>query len=213
VESVARDWAADRKRREPEPALLVFCPVKCESYFTDNGGIKNRSAELEKRFHDTYGPVIRAVRQAAPLATMLYAPVDTLGCVELVEADWPEDDSGQVLFTAKYRIREPKIVARVGVDDVMRAICKQLVEGRRQLEVRQGQILDEHASRASVHAGRDEGFFRNLWLMISRERKAREAAALAATEEAKENARRVAALDIVLKQIAAGRFGPRVKTL
>jgi GTPase SAR1 family protein len=213
VESVARDWATERKRREPEPALLVFCPVKCESYFTDNGGIKNRSAELERRFHDTYGAVIRAVRQAAPLATLLYAPVDTLGCVELVDAEWPEPEAGQVSFSATYRIREPKIVSRVGVDDVMRAICKQLVEGRRLLDVRQSEILDEQAAIARGHAELDEGFFRNLWLIISRERKAREEAARIATEEARDNARRVAALDSVLKQIAAGKFGPRVKTL
>jgi GTPase SAR1 family protein len=169
VESVARDWATERKRREPEPALLVFCPVKCESYFTDNGGAKNRSAELERRFRDTYGSVIRAVRQ-------------------------------------------PKIISRVGVDDVMRAICKQLVEGRRLLDVKQGEVLDERASIASEYAGRNEGFFRNIWLVISRERKAREEAARVAGGEARENARRVAALDSVLKQIAAGHFGPRVKT-
>jgi GTPase SAR1 family protein len=213
VESVARDWAVERKRREPEPGLVVFCPVKCESYFTDNGGAKNRSAELEKRFHETYGPVIKAVRTAAPLATMLYAPVDTLGCVQLVTADWPEKEDGEISFSARYRIRPPKIVSRVGVDDVMRAICKQLVEGRRLLDVQQGDALDERSKRAHDYAHQNEGFFRNLWLVVSRERKAREEAARSASGEAKENARRVAALDRVLKQIAAGRFGPRIKTL
>ena len=37
VEQVARNWAIERNLRPAEPALLVFCPVKCESYFTDNG--------------------------------------------------------------------------------------------------------------------------------------------------------------------------------
>lgn len=44
VEQVARDWAIERNRRSQEPALIAFCPVKCESYFTDNGGRRNKSA-------------------------------------------------------------------------------------------------------------------------------------------------------------------------
>jgi hypothetical protein len=214
VEQVARDWAIERNRRPAEPALLAFCPVKCESYFSDNGGLKNRSAELSRRFHEAYAGVIKAVRDEAPAASVLYAPVDTIGCVELVDARWTKHPAGEkVAFSAEYRIREPSRISRVGVDDLMRAICKQLVEGRRLIDEEEGAILTERAAQAQVYAQRDEGFFRNLLIMVNGERKARRRAASDRSGEAQEVARRVAALKSELKRIAGSRFGPRADEL
>jgi hypothetical protein len=213
VEQVARDWAKERNRRPAEPALVAFCPVKCESYFADNGGFKSRSAELSKRFHEAYAGVIKAVRDEAPAASVLYLPVDTIGCVELIDVEWPADPAtSETAFSAAYRIREPRRISRVGVDDLMRAICKQLVAGRRMLEVRDEDVLSERAAQALQYAQRNEGFFRNVWLQLNGERTARARAASDRSAEAQEAARRVAALDGVLKQIAAGRYGPRAET-
>jgi hypothetical protein len=213
VEDVARDWAIERNRRPAEPALLAFCPVKCESYFNDNGGLKNKSAELARRFHDTYAGVINAVRAEAPQAGVLYAPVDTIGCVELIDAHWPSAADGKTEFSANYRIRDPRRISRVGVDDLMRAICRQLVQGRRLLDAREGEELSDRADQARDYATRDEGFFRNIWMMFNGERNARRLAAQSSREEAEETERRVKALDSVLKQIAGGRLGPRAETL
>lgn len=214
VEDVARDWAIERNRRSAEPALLAFCPVKCESYFSDNGGLKNRSAELARRFHDTYAGVINAVREQAPHASVLYAPVDTIGCVELIDANWPAGPgTGETQFLADYRIRDPRRISRAGVDDLMRAVCKQLVHGRRMLDAKEGESLSERADQAREYATRDEGFFRNIWLLINGERAARREAARSSREDAEETERRVAALDSVLKQIAGSRFGPRADNL
>ena len=214
VEHVARDWAIERNRRRAEPALLAFCPVKCESYFNDNGGLANRSAELSSRFHTVYNGVIKAVRDEAPLATVLYAPVDTIGCVELIDAEWPVDpNTKEASFSASYRIREPRKISRVGVDDLMRAICKQLVDGRRQLDLRQSEVLAVHAQQDQEYASRNEGFFRNILLLVNGERRARERVARQSAEAVQEVSRRVAALDGVLKQIAASRYGPRAEGL
>jgi hypothetical protein len=51
--------------------------------FSGNGGLRNMSAELSQRFQEVYAGVIKAVRDEHPAATMLYATVDTIGCVEL----------------------------------------------------------------------------------------------------------------------------------
>jgi hypothetical protein len=214
VEQVARDWAIERNRRPAEPALLAFCPVKCESYFTDNGGRRNKSTELARRFREVYGGVISAVRAEAPKAAVLYSPVDTIGCVELIDASWPLDEqTQQPVFSAAYRIREPRKVSRVGVDDVMRAVCRQLVQGRRMLSAEQGETLTDRAQQALRYAERDEGFFRNIWIWLNGERAAREQAARSRGREAEEAWRRVAALDVVLEQIASARYGPRVQEL
>ncbi len=188
--------------------------MKCESYFNDNGGFKNRSAELSKRFHEAYSGVIRAVRDEAATASVLYAPVDTIGCVELIDVSWPTDsETKEMAFRADYRIRKPGRISRVGVDDLMRAVCKQLVTGRRMLDAQTEDVLTERALQAQQYAQRSEGFFRNIWLQVNGERRARSRAALDLSSDAQEQARRVAALDGVLKQIAAGRYGPRAETL
>jgi hypothetical protein len=214
VEQVARDWAIERNRRPAEPALAAFCPVKCESYFADNGGRRNKSAELARRFRDVYGGVIDAIRAEAPKAAVLYSPVDTIGCVELIDAAWPLDEpTGLPTFSATYLIRAPRKVSRKGVDDVMRAMCRQLVQGRRMLTADEGETLTARAEQARQYAARDEGFFRNIWMWINGERDARERAAQTRGREAEEAWRRVAALDVVLEQIASARYGLRVQEL
>lgn len=214
VEQVARDWAIERNRRPEEPALVAFCPVKCESYFTDNGGRRNRAPQLLKAFRDVYGDVIEAVRNDAPKVTVLYCPVDTMGCVEIVDAEWSAGEgSGRQEFRAKYRIRQPAKIQRVGVDDVMRAVCRQLVAGRRIVSAEYSEELAGRASQARTYAARREGFFRDMWLWASRERQARQRLAQSRTRESEEAWRRVAALDTVLEQIAAAGYGPRVQVL
>ena len=102
VESLAAELAAiERHRRPAEPALLAFCPVKCESYFSDNGGRVSKSEELLRNFREVYARVIEAVRAEALKADVLYAPVDTIGCVEVIDAEWPLDEqTGEAMFSA-----------------------------------------------------------------------------------------------------------------
>ena len=95
----------------------------------------------------------------------------------------------------------------------MRAICKQLVDGRRQLDSRQSEVLAVHAQQDQEYASRNEGFFRNIMLLVNGERRARERVARQSAEAVQEVSRRVAALDGVLKQIAASRYGPRAEGL
>jgi hypothetical protein len=213
VEQVARDWAIERNRRPEEPALIAFCPVKCESYFTDNGGRRDRSAQLLKVFRDVYGGVLDAVHSDAPKATILYSPVDTIGCVEIVDAEWSGEGRGRQEFRAKYRIRQPPRIQRVGVDNVMRAVCRQLVAGRRIVSAEEGEQLVGRAEQARSYADRREGLIRDMWLLISRERQARRRMAQTSSREAEEAWRRVAALDTVIEQIAAVGYGPRAHVL
>lgn len=214
VEQIARDWAIERNRRPNEPALVAFCPVKCESYFTDNGGRRNRSPQLLKVFREVYESTLAAIRSEAPKAAIMYAPVDTIGCVEIVDAEWSAGEgAARPTFSAKYRIRQPARIQRAGVNDVMRALCRQLIAGRRIVSAEYGETLTGEAEQARMYAERREGLFRDMWLWISTERRTRRLAAQAHSREAEEAWRRVAALDTVLEQIAAVRYGPRVYVL
>ena len=47
-------WLSERNGRPNEPALLLLCPVKCESYFADNGGRRDESEKLLSRVRKVY---------------------------------------------------------------------------------------------------------------------------------------------------------------
>jgi hypothetical protein len=214
VKQVARNWAIERNRRSNEPALVAFCPVKCESYFKDNGGRADKSVDLRRKFLDVYDETLEAVRAEAPKAVLLYAPVDTLGCVERIDASWGVNpDTQELELLADYRVRRPARISRVGADNVMRALCRQLVQGRRMLSAIESEDLHQLADQAHQYAVQREGFFRDIWLWLNQERAARQRAALSRDQDAQEASRRVAALDAVLDKIAMARYGPRAQEL
>jgi TIR domain len=214
VELVARDWAVERNRRRHEPALVAFCPVKCESYFVDNGGWRDKSAVLSRKFLQVYATVIKVIRDNAPLTKILYTPIDTIGCVELLESAWPvEAGRDQVWFSAEYRIRVPQHISRVGVADLIRAVAFQLVDRRRRLEAERADLLAESALRARAHAEEGKGLLLGLGMLFTTERSGRLRTADTRSEEAREASHRVSALQAVLEQTASFTLGPRVQIL
>jgi hypothetical protein len=152
TEELAREWAKGRAVAR-QPALLVLAPVKCESYFNDNGGLIDKSEELYRRVVQAYKPVVDAVRQELSGSTGLsvqYHPVDTFGCVELQMADWrPADgaaDSSPLLFSATYIVRPPGQPNPKGAGGILMAICRQIVEAQ---------------------SGKGRGFLAELWAWLT----------------------------------------------
>ncbi|HEY0813937.1 MAG TPA: hypothetical protein VGE11_11720 [Pseudonocardia sp.] len=221
VVKVAGDWAAGRKvAGEDEPALLVYCPVKCESYFDDNGGRIDRSEELFRRFHDEYGEVIDRVRREYGGVDQLYCPVDTIGCVELRSAEWiPAGvDEGSWRFAPTFQLRPEALngnatLAPKGVDDVLAALCRHLMEARQAAEKLSAEGADSAHDQARELADRSEGIFRDLVLWLTRERARRHQAEWEAGARAKEVRGRVDALDKVVRDIADRPLGHRARGL
>jgi len=146
VEELVRDWAKYRIKAPAEPAVLVLAPLKCEKYFRD--GPRGRAATiLEERVRELYGYVLRAVKDelhpadgetaARPPVRIVYAPIDTYGCVELIEADWlpRSDPHGPPLeLEARYRVlgRGIQQVRAAGV--IVQELCQCILEVQSQLE-------------------------------------------------------------------------------
>ena len=150
AEEVARRWAKARKA-SGERGLLVLAPLKCESYFADNGGIKNRSEELYARVRELYGYLVEAVRQeAGPLVDVQYHPIDTFGCVEVKRAEWTFAPAGGPVFHAEYLVRPPSKVSPRGADGILVALCRHLV---------------------GEQATRNHGLLGNLWRWLTGERR------------------------------------------
>lgn len=152
TEELAREWAKGRAVSR-QPGLVILAPVKCESYFNDNGGLVDNKEELYRRVVQTYKPVIDAIRQEMSGMMGLsiqYHPVDTFGCVELQSAEWrPVDgapESSPLTFSATYIVRPPGEPTPRGAGGILIAICRQIVEAQ---------------------TGRSRGFLAELWGWLS----------------------------------------------
>lgn len=173
VQDIARDWARQRFQRPDEPALAIVCPVRTESYFADNGGRRDRSAELLDQVRDVYGGVLQTIKKEAPAARIRYCPIDTVGCVEFLSATWvPNEGTGELQFSARYRVRrrpdgQPPKIRMAGIDDVLVLISQHLFDlGQRALD---GRARDKRAISDSLieYANRDNGMWLNLWYRVT----------------------------------------------
>ncbi|MGH3568459.1 MAG: hypothetical protein ACRDRH_21015 [Pseudonocardia sp.] len=213
VGATVREWLKERNLRPDEPGLLLLCPVKCESYFADNGGRRDESEKLLAMVRRVYAETIEAVPQEAPHVRTVYCPVDTIGCVEILRADWAPDprEPGQWAFTAHYGVRQPGRQLIKGANDVLGALCRHLVGARHQVEEQSATSKQSEAEQARAFADRKEGFFRNIWLVLNGERQLRRDAASGIEQEAVGAAARVAALTRIVEDLARRESGDRVR--
>lgn len=160
VEDLVRNWAKGRLAKGTS-ALLLFVPVKCETYFNDDGE-KNQSLALYEKFDKFYAGAIDAVKQEMSekeveeqetgsssglrskieklirgfiptlTYTIEYHPIDTIGCIEIFNAEWANTD-GKLSLNCQYKVRDPIIGNRArrkpfGTIGLLNSICKQIVE-------------------------------------------------------------------------------------
>jgi len=215
VAQVAREWAKDRAKRSNEPALLLFCPVKCESYFADNGGLRDSSGELFNSVRDSYQDVLQAVRGEASHVKVMYSPVDTIGCVEIINSNWRQDEKapGGFEFSANYRVRHPGRQSVKGADAVLVSLCRHLVDAKKRAEALVAEEKEGEAEAAKRFAEKDEGFLGNFWLWVSRGRKHRKQTADTRQVEAERQRKVVETLEQTIERLAAREFGPRVREM
>jgi hypothetical protein len=104
VEPLVVTWAKERTK-SGDPMRLLLVPVKCESYFNDNGGRFDKSDKLFKRVKEVYGRVVDRYLENAPDGELLYAPVDTIGPIELMDVSWVNLGDGRRTMKPEYRVR------------------------------------------------------------------------------------------------------------
>jgi hypothetical protein len=215
VADVVRAWLKQRNQRPEEPALLLLCPVKCESYFADNGGRRDQSAALLSWVRRVYQQVIEAVPNEAPdvrTIRTVYCPVDTIGCVEILRAEWlpTPGEPGALTFSAHYGVRPPGEQSILGTEDILIALCRQLVGARQKVEQRAAALAQDAAAAAQTFADRDEGLLRNIWFLLNGERRLRHEAAVNRREDAARAAERLQALTAIVDDLARRQHGDRV---
>lgn len=195
VEYIVRDWAKHRSQNG-QSSMLILAPVKCETYFDDNGGTKDRSEELFRTVMSPffYGQIVKTAQDEfrragkANILRVEYHPVDTIGRVELANVDWVPR------FVAKYRVRrsgEPK-----GAAGLLASITKHNLQERAQ--VLQGELF------MARELQKKRNIFQVLWDKIFSGDKKRQQQALEAAQKG---------LGLALDRIGAFRPTSRFKEI
>ncbi|MBB5868946.1 hypothetical protein F4553_002325 [Allocatelliglobosispora scoriae] len=168
VSVMVESWAKFRGGIDSEPACIMFCPIRCESYFSDHHNVVDESARLFQAVSTAYRDVWDLVRSNAPRAQIGYLPLDTLGSVSLQEARWlPNSTTGKLECQPTFHARAPYKFSPKGVRNLMVLTAKLLMEDTE----RQAEAQESRAGRlyreASEEVDRDRFVLWRWWLEAS----------------------------------------------
>lgn len=220
VQAMARKWARARNLPEhrDEPAVLVLAPLKCEKYFDDNGGKGREGARLRQLVREKYKTIVGAVQEETKdrSVRVVYAPIDTYGCVDLMEAEWIDarDADGDLTldFRGHYRFREnPPEVRPKAAGTVMQELCRCVLSGQEAVEQRRAEAAREDYQAALERRSEPKGFWGALEFYLLGEALDNRNTRLGSQRVMTESARRQEQLKAVIKGIAAQPADERVE--
>ncbi|MCL2825692.1 MAG: hypothetical protein FWD57_17000, partial [Polyangiaceae bacterium] len=194
VQAAAHRWATGRAQRSHEPALLLFCPLKCESYVGDSDELARWSESLFHGVIEVYRPVLDAAyEQLGDRLIVAYSPVHTMGCVEVIGSHWqdvrfcaydPNATNGQneqfdesvdpdaVIHSSDYCVQPPGEREIDGAMAVFVLLCKHILAGRSQLAEKlsqEGSSLENDPRWKAILA---QGFTKEIHKLIAMDTKA-----------------------------------------
>lgn len=205
VARVVRFWATSRNAedRRSEPALMILVPVKCESWFSDNGGPLNQANLLKAEVLRTAEPLIREAATHAPEVDLAvwYCPVDTLGCVDLLSAQWDRGADPWSLET-QFGIRPGHQIRPKGSGELLHLIADHILNAKRHLAEDEATETGKRAKKDAARAERDRGFFGNIWYGFTGKRKKLQAQATKSDKAARAALARLDQLEEALQTLA-----------
>lgn len=215
VEQVTEKWAKARNSQPNEPAVVVLAPLKCEKYFDDNGGDGRQAALLSEAVVTTYEPVLATIRRETPKrhVRVIYAPIDTYGCVELMEAEWvdtPEDPSA-LTFKGHYRWRRPRKLSVKAAGTVIQELCKCIVDGEKGRTAEHMSAQRDAYNRLVERREEDKGFFGALKFRLGGEARRNKLGLKLTAKEIGDSRRLLGQLEDALVKLAETPADPRVQ--
>lgn len=149
-----RDWAKAR-RQSGQPGIVIFVPVKCETYLVGPHANSESADQLFRRVVDQlYAGLVdmlAAELKGTDTVSAYYAPVTTLGCVDLVDTDWRMAEDKILECHSTFRVMPPGRRKVEGAIDVLILIARMIT---------------------SAENSKEHGFFSNLWRYLNGEGKA-----------------------------------------
>jgi hypothetical protein len=149
-----RDWAKAR-RQSGQPGVVIFVPVKCETYLAGPHATRESAEQLFRRVVDQlYASLIdmlAAELKGVEHVSAYYAPVSTMGCVDLVDTEWRMAEDEILECHSTFHVVPPGRRKVEGAIDVLILIAKMI---------------------ANAENSKERGFFTNLWRYLNGEGKA-----------------------------------------
>ena len=97
IEELCNDWAKARLNKKVDEQWAVqFIPMKCETYTAQSSSQSSsdiKSEELFGKVRDRYVTCIKNIRTLCPSSTQIYmeyVPVESIGVIRLIDAEWTE---------------------------------------------------------------------------------------------------------------------------
>ena len=209
----ARTWAKARAAEQQPPGLLVLAPVKCETYLADNGGRRDQADALLERVRASYSALVEKVLTEAPGTEVIYCPIDTIGCVEVLRVEWPPpgDEEGQPV--PHYRVRSEARLQQKGADDLFVAIVRRILGDARQEQRSIAQLAADEAAASRSAADVNKGVLQNFWLWLSGERRRLRSAADRASARAEQEQLALQQLQETLQTVSQRPYSGRLRPL
>lgn len=163
-------WLKRRMETPDEPAVLVFSPLKCEKYFNDNGGRGTRSGELRDRVQEYYAEALEYCVEASRPVRVVYAPIDTYGCVQLMDSTWSRDGrSGQLAMSGRYRVRGKRELAPKAAGIVVQELSRCLARAQEADEAERKARAGRERERKLARQAQRKGFWGTIDYHLSGE--------------------------------------------
>lgn len=211
TEEIVEGWSKARHNTPNDPALVIICPVKCESYFNDNGGSRDNSEELYQKIWRLYRDMIDTIITEYPGKTdILYMPVDTFGCVEFTDAEWANLNTDKPVFKPSFRVRGIAKPRARGANDILLAVSKQVINYQKKWT----QQAKEDSSKKAEEARR-LAKNKSFWQIVASifGDTANEKAAKAASEDADKALKNAKTTADLMQALARKTYGERVKVI
>lgn len=111
---IARDWLQAKSDRN-EPGVLIFVPIKCEKWFSDNGGLIDDSKKIVHTVSELYvdDAMKKIAAKASKSISILCFPVDTYGIVEFQRGHLEKRPNGEYNLKSQFQ-------RRLGMGNVIR---------------------------------------------------------------------------------------------
>lgn len=124
IETLVKEWAQFRKK-DGVAASANFVITKCESYHSkDDSKGKIKADQCKELFTKYYGEAIDLIRKECPMVEIGYVPVETIGCVKLIDSDWISEEGKRPYLSCEYTVTSPYKQVIAGAESLVKPILE-----------------------------------------------------------------------------------------
>lgn len=128
IEKLVKEWAEFRQK-DKLAASANFVITKCETYHSkserrnkDNELINTKADQCRDLFTKYYGESIELIRRECPSVEITYIPVETIGCVKLIDSDWISEEGKRPYLSCSFTITPPNKRQIAGAESLVKSI-------------------------------------------------------------------------------------------